>query len=114
MRIVLVQVMCLPKARNQILFLLWGKGEEARGAFHRVELVSELIDAKFSLITTQRFQKTMRRARLSIPLPCYLKRSALRSSLPATMPISSASVYMPGNGEHDGQMRLTASSNGNG
>lgn len=35
------------QARNQILFQLWGKGEEGRGAFHRVELVSELIDAKF-------------------------------------------------------------------
>jgi DNA polymerase-3 subunit beta len=35
------------QARNQILFQLWGKGEEGRGAFHRVELVSELIEAKF-------------------------------------------------------------------
>ena len=41
-----VQVI-LTQARNQILFQLWGKGEEARGAFHRVELVSELIDARF-------------------------------------------------------------------
>ncbi|RIK29815.1 MAG: DNA polymerase III subunit beta [Chloroflexi bacterium] len=35
------------QARNQILFQLWGKGEEGRGGYHRVELVSELIDAKF-------------------------------------------------------------------
>jgi DNA polymerase-3 subunit beta len=41
-----VQVI-VTQARNQILFRLWGKGEESRGAFHRVELVSELIDAKF-------------------------------------------------------------------
>ncbi|HMN28260.1 MAG TPA: DNA polymerase III subunit beta [Caldilineaceae bacterium] len=41
-----VQVI-VTQARNQILFQLWGKGEEGRGAFHRVELVSELIDAKF-------------------------------------------------------------------
>ncbi|MCL4862405.1 MAG: DNA polymerase III subunit beta [Caldilineaceae bacterium] len=41
-----VQVI-VTQARNQILFQLWGKGEEGRGAFQRVELVSELIDAKF-------------------------------------------------------------------
>jgi DNA polymerase III subunit beta len=41
-----VQVI-ITQARNQILFQLWGKGEEGRGAFQRVELVSELIDAKF-------------------------------------------------------------------
>ncbi|MDQ3247745.1 MAG: DNA polymerase III subunit beta, partial [Chloroflexota bacterium] len=41
-----VQVI-VTQTRNQILFQLWGKGEETRGAFHRVELVSELIDARF-------------------------------------------------------------------
>lgn len=40
-----VQVI-VTQARNQILFQIWGKSE-ARGAFHRVELVSQLIDAKF-------------------------------------------------------------------
>lgn len=34
-------------ARNQILFRLSGKGEGERGAFHQVDLVSQLIDAKF-------------------------------------------------------------------
>ena len=34
-------------ARNQILFRLIGKGEGERGAFHQVDLVSQLIDAKF-------------------------------------------------------------------
>lgn len=34
------------QARNQILFQVWGKGE-GRGAFHRVELASQLIDANF-------------------------------------------------------------------
>jgi len=34
-------------ARNQILFRLAGKGEDERGAFHQVDLVSQLIDAKF-------------------------------------------------------------------
>jgi DNA polymerase-3 subunit beta len=34
-------------ARNQILFRLSGKGEGERGGFHQVDLVSQLIDAKF-------------------------------------------------------------------
>jgi DNA polymerase-3 subunit beta len=34
-------------ARNQILFRLFGKGEGDKGAFHQVDLVSQLIDAKF-------------------------------------------------------------------
>ena len=34
-------------ARNQILFRLFGKGEGEKGAFHQVDLVSQLIDAKF-------------------------------------------------------------------
>lgn len=34
--------------RNQILFQIWGKGSESKGgAFHRVELASQLIDANF-------------------------------------------------------------------
>lgn len=34
-------------ARNQILFRLMGQGEGQRGAFHQVDLVSQLIDARF-------------------------------------------------------------------
>ena len=34
-------------ARNQILFRLFGKGEADKGAFYQVDLVSQLIDAKF-------------------------------------------------------------------
>ena len=34
-------------ARNQILFRLFGRGEGDKGAFHQVDLVSQLIDAKF-------------------------------------------------------------------
>ena len=33
--------------RNQILFRLSGRGEGEKGAFHQVDLVSQLIDAKF-------------------------------------------------------------------
>jgi len=34
-------------ARNQILFRMAGKGEGERGGFHQVDLVSQLIDARF-------------------------------------------------------------------
>ncbi len=34
-------------ARNQVLFRLYGKGEGEKGAFFQVDLVSQLIDAKF-------------------------------------------------------------------
>ena len=36
------------QARNQILFQIWGKNLEGKaGSFHRVELASQLIDARF-------------------------------------------------------------------
>ena len=35
------------QARNQILFRVWGKGGENRGAFHQVDLVSQLIADRF-------------------------------------------------------------------
>jgi len=102
-----VQVV-LTQARNQILFHLRGKGEEARGAFHRVELVSELIDARFpdyngtipksydtrTVVDTAALLKAVRVAQL------FARDNAniIRVSV------------MPGNGEGNGQMRLTASS----
>lgn len=102
-----VQVI-LTQARNQILFQLWGKGEESRGAFHRVELVSELIDARFpdyngtipksyetrAVVDTAALLKAVRVAQL------FARDNAN---------IIRLSVH-PGNGDHGGQMRLTASS----
>ncbi len=35
------------QARNQILFRVWGNGAENRGAFHQVDLVSQLIADRF-------------------------------------------------------------------
>lgn len=40
-----VQVL-VTQARNQIIFQIWGKSN-SRGGFHRVELASQLIDARF-------------------------------------------------------------------
>jgi DNA polymerase-3 subunit beta len=39
--------LCVAEARNQILFRMTGKGEGQGGGFHQVDLVSQLIDAKF-------------------------------------------------------------------
>ncbi len=39
--------MCVASARNQILFRMQGKSEAEHGGFHQVDLVSQLIDAKF-------------------------------------------------------------------
>lgn len=66
------------QARNQILFRVWGKGSEARGAFLKVDIVSSLIDARFpdyraiipkshntrTVVTTDSFLKAVRVAQL--------------------------------------------------
>lgn len=39
--------MLIPAGRNQILFAVTGKTSEGRGAFHRLEVVSELLDARY-------------------------------------------------------------------
>ncbi len=41
-----VQIVITP-GRNQILFQVWGKSVEQHGTFHRLELVSELIEARY-------------------------------------------------------------------
>ncbi len=39
--------LAVASARNQVLFRLYGHGEAEKGAFYQVDLVSQLIDAKF-------------------------------------------------------------------
>lgn len=41
-----INVLLPEQTRNQVLFQVWGKSD-AKGGFHRVELVSQLIDARF-------------------------------------------------------------------
>jgi DNA polymerase III subunit beta len=102
-----VQVI-VTQARNQILFQLWGKGEETRGAFHRVELVSELIDARFPdyRATIPKSYNT----RTVVDTASLLK--AVRVAL--LFARDNANIIRvsmaPGNGEKMGQMRLTATS----
>ncbi|MFN8487195.1 MAG: DNA polymerase III subunit beta [Caldilineaceae bacterium] len=102
-----VQVI-VTQARNQILFQLWGKSEESRGSFHRVELVSELIDARFpdyrAIIPKSKTTRTV------VDTAALLKavRVAFLFARDNANIIRLAAV--PNNGEHNGQVRLTATS----
>jgi DNA polymerase-3 subunit beta len=95
------------QARNQILFRLLGK-QDAKGSFHRVELVSQLIDARFpdyraiipkshdtrSVVDTAALLKAVRVSFLFARDNANIIRVAI----------------VPGNGNQEGQMRLTATS----
>ena len=97
------------QARNQILFRLVGKGNETKGGFYRVEMVSQLIDARFpdytaiipkshstrTVVSTASFLKAVRVAFLFARDNANIIRVAI----------------VPGNGDAQGQMRLTAASN---
>lgn len=102
-----VQVV-VTQARNQVLFQIWGK--EGRGAFHRVELVSQLIDARFpdyraiipkshttrTTVDTASLLKAVRVAQLFARDNANIVRVAVAP--PA------------GQGKEQGQIRLTATS----
>ncbi len=102
-----VQVI-VTQARNQILFQLWGKGEEGRGAFQRVELVSELIDAKFppyeNIIPKNHTTRTV------VDTAALLK--AVRVAfLFARDNANIIRLNVVPAGDNNGQVRLTATSN---
>ncbi len=102
-----VQVI-VTQARNQILFQLWGKGEEGRGSFQRVELVSELIDAKFppyeSIIPKSHTTRTV------VDTAALLK--AVRVAfLFARDNANIIRLNVVPAGDNTGQVRLTATSN---
>jgi DNA polymerase III subunit beta len=96
------------QARNQILFRVWGKGNEARGAFQQVDVVSSLIDARFpdyrgiipkshttrTVVSTDALLKAVRVAQLFARDNANIIRLAI----------------VPGNGEVPGAIRLTATS----
>ena len=98
----------LTQARNQIMFQVWGKGE-GRGAFQRVELVSQLIDANFpdyraiipkshttrTVVDTAGFMRALRQAHIF----ARDNNNIVRVSV------------SPGNGEGSGYVQLIATSN---
>lgn len=101
-----VQVL-VTQARNQIIFQIWGKGG-TRAGFHRVELASQLIDARFpdyraiipkshttrTVVDTAAFLKAVRVAQLFARDNANIIRVAVG----------------PGNGQGQGFVKLTATS----
>jgi DNA polymerase III subunit beta len=101
-----VQVI-ITQARNQILFQVWGRSD-ARGAFHRVELVSQLIDARFpdyrAIIPKTHSTRTV------VDTALLLKAVRLAFLFARDNANIIRLAITPGNGQQTGQMRLTATS----
>ncbi|MCX6044791.1 MAG: DNA polymerase III subunit beta [Chloroflexi bacterium] len=102
-----VQVI-VTQARNQILFQLGGKSEETKGAFHRVELVSELIDARFpdyrAIIPKSKTTRTV------VDTAALLKGVRVSFLFARDNANIIRLAVIPGTGEHAGHVRLTATS----
>lgn len=93
--------------RNQILFQVWGK-PDLKNSFHRVELVSQLIDARFpdyrSIIPKNHTTRSV------VDTAALLKAVRLASLFARdNANIIRMSIHA-GNGSHGGQVKLTANS----
>jgi DNA polymerase-3 subunit beta len=102
-----IHVLLPEENRNQVLFQVWGK-PDIKSSFHRVELVSQLIDARFpdyraiipkthttrTVVDTAALLKAVRVASLFARDNANIVRMAINQ----------------GNGTHGGQVRLTATS----
>lgn len=102
-----VQVLITP-SRNQTIFQVWGK-RDTRGGFHRVELASQLIDARFpdyraiipkehktrTVVDTAALLEAVRVSRLFARDNNNIVRVAIA----------------PGNGQAQGHVKITATSN---
>ena len=101
-----VQVI-VTQARNQILVQIWGKNEQ-RGSFHRVELVSQLIDARFpdyrAIIPTSHTTRTV------VDTASLLKAVRVAYLFARDNSNIIRLSVIPGNGENEGQVKLTGSS----
>jgi DNA polymerase-3 subunit beta len=99
------------EARNQVLFQLWGKSD-AKGGFHRVELVSQLIDARFpdyhAIIPKTHTTRTV------VDTASLLKAVRLASLFARENSNIVRMAIAPGNGLQGGQIRLTATSTSTG
>jgi DNA polymerase-3 subunit beta len=103
-----VQVI-VTQARNQILFQLAGKGEESKGGFQRVELVSELIDARFP--DYQVIIPKARTTRTVVDTASFLKGVRVAFLFARDNANIIRVNIVPSNGLHTGQIRLLAASN---
>ena len=95
------------QARNQVLFQVMGNSE-ARGSFQRVELVSQLIDAKFpdyNPLLPKSYE-----TRTIVDTASLLKAVRVASLFARDNSNIVHVGIQPGNGEHGGQVQLTANS----
>jgi DNA polymerase-3 subunit beta len=97
------------QARNQILFRIWGKGQESRGAFHYVDVVSSLIDSKFpdykAIIPKSHSTRTV------VPTDALLKAVRVAQLFARDNNNIVRVAVLPGSGSTgSGQIRLTATS----
>lgn len=102
-----VQVI-VTQTRNQVLFQVWGKPDEAKGGFHRVELVSQLIDARFpdyNAIIPKGFD-----TRTVVDTASLLNAVRVASLFARDNANIIRLGVNPGNGDKKGQVRLTATS----
>ncbi len=94
--------------RNQILFRVWGKPGDGKGSFHKVDVVSQLIEARFpdyrtiipkafetrTVVSTEAFLQAVRRAYLFARDNANIVRLTIQ----------------PPQGQEPGTLRLTATS----
>lgn len=102
-----VQVI-ISEPRNQILFQVWGKSGESRGVFDRVEMVSQLISARFpdyNVIIPKGYE-----TRTVMDTATFLKAVRVASLFARDSSNVVRIAIAPGNGEKGGQVRLTATS----
>lgn len=102
-----VQVI-VTQARNQILFQVGGKPGESRGVFQRVELVSQLIDARFpdyNAIVPKEYK-----TRTIVDTASLLKAVRVASLFARDNNNIIRMGIEPANGEQEGQIKLAATS----
>lgn len=102
-----VQVI-VTQARNQVLFQVWGQPDQVKGGFHRVELVSQLIDARFpdyNAIVPKGYE-----TRTVIETASLLNAVRVASLFARDNANIIRLGVNPGNGDKKGQIRLTATS----
>jgi len=94
------------QARNQILFRVWGKGTETRGAFHQVDVVSQLIDARYpdyrAIVPKNHTTRTV------VPTDSLLKAVKVAQLFARDNANIVRLGIQPGNGDGPGTLQLAA------
>lgn len=101
-----VQVI-VTESRNQAIFQIWGKSD-ARGSFHRVELVSQLIDARFP--DYHAIVPKSHTTRTTVDTAALLNASRVAYLFARDNANIIRLAVLPGNGDSVSKMRLTATS----